>query len=410
MTTASFSEGQYEGSVHYIDSPVFIFSPAPIIVDVPDAPDGYPYEIKVTNLTTQESFSETRFIHNGRAYFEISRILQHLVNRELSNAFSETRMPRAAVEDFSLTLTDVESQNSDLVQFGFTAIFGALDQLETYASAEGHPAGSPLSRRLWVNYPQTINMHGDDSDRFLLKTLDGFSLDLDITPDYSIAEVDLLESLRNYKAIPPAGDTIFPVLLYEKKVQEILAKFNAGVPVTLGLSVYYQVSSTGAHKRSSDFMYVKFSPDLTPRGVGTYLRWLQRDGSFGYWLFMNGDQATAAHEGNAFQRVVLENPAEPSEFIHTAQFDRNPAHADFTETQTLSLGTYVDNVDEFDYLLGLTTSPIVDRMVYLGDTEIGWQRVNIAPGSYARSRKRATPHRSAFDISIILPQRNTIKL
>lgn len=86
----------------------------------------------------------------------------------------------------------------------------------------------------------------------------------------------------------------------------------------------------------------------------------------------------------------------------------NPARADFTETQTLALGTYANNQDEYDYLMGLVTSPVVDRLISAYADK--WQRVNIVPGSYAHSRKRTTPHRLPFEITITLPQRNTIKL
>ena len=391
MTTTDFI-GAYDGKVHYIDSPLFVFSSAPVIVEMPDAPDGYPYQLSVINLNTQKQYDETRYIHNGRANFELSHILQYLAKDELSQIFSESVALAGTVTNFKITITEVEDGSAG--SFTVLAILGACDELESYAYAPEHPQNSPATRRMWMNYPQTVNMHSDYDDLFYVKTPGG-DLRLDVSPDYSIAEIDLLQELRSLDS---------PAAL------EVVTKLNKGVPVTLGLPVYYQVSRLGEHIVREDHLFVRFIPDLTPLGEGTYLRWLQRDGSFGYWLFQNGEISVAANESNAFLRAILTNPAEPSEYGTIALFDRNASQADFSESQTLSLGTYVDNSDEFDYLLGLATSPMVDRLVYLEAGKMGWQRVNIAPGSYARSRKRTTPHRSAFEISIILPQRNTIKL
>lgn len=394
MTTASFSGGQYEGSVHFNETPVFIFSPVPVIVDMPDAPDGYPYTLEVTNANSGQSYTETREIHSGKAHFEISRILQHLMSREFSEVFSEARSPRGANQDIQCKLIDVEAEAA--FTFYFLAFFGALDQLESYAYTAGAPSDSPATRRLWVNYPQTFTMQADYDDHYPVKAPDGTIILLDGSfNDYGVCEVQLRDALLN------SGD----------KGKALVEQFDSGKTMTLGLSVYYQVSDSGRRLKGSGFQYFRIIPDLTPARHGTYLRWLQRDGSFGYWLFQNGDQAAAIKEDRAFRRTVLGDATSPSERGEFAHFRDNPMQADFTESQTLSLGTYVESAEEFDYLLGLASSPMVERLVYLKDgAEEGWQRVNIAPGSYARSRKRTTPKRSSFEVSIILPQRNTIKL
>jgi hypothetical protein len=68
------------------------------------------------------------------------------------------------------------------------------------------------------------------------------------------------------------------------------------------------------------------------------------------------------------------------------------AHKQMTSQETISLGARLVDAEEFDFLLSLTSSPIVEVMVnareYLEDPygEIPlWERVSIVGGSYART-------------------------
>lgn len=377
--------GAYDGYVHFIDSPVFMYSPAPVIVEMPDAPDGYRYKLTLTNSETGESYSETRQIHNGKAHFEISQILQHLMSVDISEVFSATRHGLGAYDSFNMAITEIEDDTT--YEFFFWAIYGALDQMESFSHEGFDWQAKP--RRLWVNYPQTFRLQCSLRDTFYFSLPDGTKIYPEgVNSDYLLYEVDLMKALD----VP------------DNSALDVMRGFYSGRTQTIGLSSLMTVSSEGRRVSSSSDYYIRLIPDLAQYGQGTYLRWLQRDGSFGYWLFENGDQAVAAAEGSAFQRTLLGNP---NEFVEGQPYD-TPARADFTETQTLTLGTYVNNQDEYDYLMGLITSPVVDRLINkYGDK---WQRVNIAPGSYARSCKRTTPHRSSIEIAITLPQRNTIKL
>lgn len=415
MTTSQLTGGRYSGTVEYIDSPIFIFSPAPVIVSMPDAPDGYEITLLCNSAEVGGgSYEEKRAIRGGKAYFEISRILQHL-GPDVSDIFNESRAPRAAYFTFGLTLSD-SATGGVLWSFPvFNALMGALDQGETYAY--GTTPETPITRRLWINYPQTVLVADNgvlDTSAIILNPSEASSFKFVPLRDISgldtpvVGEADLLERLQQ------AALNVDLSLDADTQAAAFTAygTLKSGKPMTLGLSTRFRVTPEGhdSGDRASGMegitmQHVKFIPDKTPRGEGTYLRWLHRDGSFGYWHFHNGDIAVSSEEDNAFQRVILGNPAE----LQNGRY-ANPAHADFVETRTLALGTHADDASEYDYLLGLATSPVVERLIEQPNGGHVWQRVNVAPGSYSRSRKWMTPRRTPFDISIILPQRNTIKL
>lgn len=392
MTTEGFS-GAYDGFVHYISSPVFIYSPAPVIVEMPDAPEGYPYTLTLTNQNTGQSYSEKRLIHNGEAHFEISRILQHLMSVEVADVFSASRGKLGAYDSFHMAVTEVEDRTT--YDFYFHAIYGALDQLEGFSDIHASDEATP--RRLWVNYPQTVRLQRSGMDDFYIQLADGYKVyPSGVSDEYVYYEVDLMHDLLDI----PVNEALY-----------VWRGFLEGRTQTIGLSSNCSVSRVdGSHYIRDYPTYVRFIPDLSPVGCGTYLRWLHRDGSFGYWLFKNGDLAVSSKADAKFTRTILDNPAEPSHGDTPYVFDRNPSRGDFSEARTLSLGTCVNNQEEFDYLCGLATSPVVDRYLVDEDGEAAWQRVNILPGSYSRSRRFDTPSRRAFEISIELPQRNTIKL
>lgn len=410
MTTSQLTGGKYSGTVEYLESPVFTFSPAPVIVSMPDAPDGYEITLRCAVSEYAGSYEEKRVIRAGKAYFEISKILQHL-GPDVADVFNADRAPRAAYFTFALRLSD--SVTGDVLwSFPvFNAIMGALDQGETYAY--GTTPEAPITRRLWINYPQTVTVADNEvmSSSFIAFDFNGdlfkFVNQWDISGAGTpvVGEIDLLERLLK------ASINADQMLDTETQQAAFTAygNLNSGKPVTIGLSTRFRVTPEGhdSGDRATSFtmQHVKFIPDKAPRGEGTYLRWLQRDGSFGYWHFQNGDLSVSAEEDNAFQRTILGNPAELQKGRYA-----NLAHADFTETRTLALGTHANDASEYDYLLGLASSPVVERLLEQSNGGYAWQRVNVAPGSYARSRKWLTPRRTPFDISIILPQRNTIKL
>lgn len=352
---------------------VYMYSPFPIIItsDVHTS-----VTMIVECAQTGLSHSETRRLYDSRAEFDLSRIAQILAP-DVTGVFQMTENSQEgdASPYVDLKIT-IESSSETLYSLDLYALYGSLDQTESRNMNQ--------RRRLWVNYPQTVQVWREvDTESFLL-VLDG-----DWYPPVNVLDgVDMIE-MDLWREEPRAMPAKFveSVKAGNKTVVSPIVTF-AGTDLVAG-SHYYDLTLV---------------PDLTPRGEGTYLRWLHRDGTFAYWHFRNGSDKTDAVPHISFRRHISGNPAE----AESGQY-RNQDLADFTESRQMTIGTAADNAEEYEYLCGLITSPVVDRLVTV-DGEDRWQRVNVAAGSYSRNTQYNTPNRQVFEVVITLPSRNTITL
>lgn len=385
-----FIQDRYDSTIYYKSSLIFMYSPAPLFIES-SAPNGYKYTLAVTNDNTGATYEETREMYNRKVYFDLSQILQHLKSMDVTEVFDESREGLAAYDSFSIQVVSVgEKQHT---YFNITAIYGALDQMEEFQNHRHRDI--PTYRRFWRNFPQTFRVQKSEDDTFYVWLPWDRTLYIEgINTDNEFYEVSLEYELSHDA----------------ESQRQFYREIDAGRSVTVGLSASSYVDSGGQVGAQSEPEYIKLIPDLSPANSGTYLRWLKRDGSFGYWLFQNGDLTTTVSEDSSYHRTIIEDPAVPIYHGDFRAYDRNPARADYTESRKLSLGAVVTDAWEFDYLQDLSMSPVVDRLIEQRDGEMAWQRVNVVPGSYSRNYKRTTPHRSSFEIAITLPQRNTIKL
>lgn len=140
--------------------------------------------------------------------------------------------------------------------------------------------------------------------------------------------------------------------------------------------------------------------DARERGQGVFLRWLNRDGSLGYWLFTRSKTANAVKADNSFTRYYLPDSSKPFAGHHVTM-------QDYTRTETWTLGATDLTEAEYNYLLGITTSPVVDML----DERDEWVPVNIVPATYTRNQPRSgLDRRRELEIQITLPERELIKL
>lgn len=382
-------------TVQYKGSPAFMYSRTPLLISDPSKTLSA-INLRVSNPETGASFIESRQFYNGDTAFDLSAIMRHL-SPDVTSLLSSQRGNQGASEYFTIEL--IYADDIVWTKSYYYAIFGALNANESYRS-KALDASHPEVRRIWVNYPQTfcLNQDIDDNHYFVLPSGTKIAAQHD-NPDYFSIEDDLVEAL--------GADG-------RDEAQGCLEALRAGTPQLVGLSNYAYVNAQAEQKTFNGPYWLKLLPDLTPALAPgrTYLRWLQRDGSFGYWLFYSGELQVVASEGTSFQRYYA-SPDEPSYFGNYAQFDSNSRQADFSETRTLNLGTTVETLEEFEYLAGLMTSPVVDRYVISGENggeHAGWERVNVLPSSQAYSRKRSTPRLRQIELTIQLPDRDTIKL
>ena len=390
MITNEFMVKGLRGKVTYISRLAFMYSRVPLVVTFPTS--NVSFTVEVTNRDTGESFSESRSIYGLRARFDLSKIMQSLAP-DPTSMLNENRLGIGAITLFDVKLICGGAPVLGLVMQG---IYGALNANEAYRFNAGG-ANNPVNRRLWVNFPQTFQIQRDENDEFYYQTAGVKLYPEDLNADNFGYENNLVRSLRVLSE-------------YDPDANRLLHQLEAGSAQTIGLSTYLSINSQAEEDDSNSPFWLRLHPDLTPRDASgvTYLRWLQRDGSIGYWLFSSGELQTASEKLTSFQRYN-ENPNVPSYVGDFVQFDGNELLTDYAETRTLNLSAEIRNRDEYEYLCGLLTSPVVDRLVD-SDTHEGWERVNIIPSSQGLSHRRNTPFSRTLELAIQLPRRDTIKL
>lgn len=373
MTTITINNGTLQMPNTYA---VYMYSPFPLIVTSTSLAS---VNLWVSCAATGLLHQETRALHEGRAEFDLSyiaRLLAPDVDGVFSRPINQDGEAAPYVElEFELEAPDGQV----LTTVSLVGLYGAMDALEERFGAQ--------RRRIWVNYPQTLQIWRDIYD------------EIRINGDY--LEGDYYPELIDIPSALPMVEMDVPLHLNETESQTLRDALKAGNTAEVTLSCRFGGRDT---LQSQDLQYLTLVPDLTPRGAGTYLRWLHRDGTFGYWCFCNGTVGISAGKYSGFQRRIEGNPSEPVNGAY-----RNAAKQDFTEGRQLSLGTRCETAEEYEYLCGLATSPVVERLVEVNRDD-RWQRVNVLPGSYSRSLRYNTPNGQLFEITVELPERNTINL
>ena len=390
MRQDTFTYNRVTGSVQYISALAFLYSRVPLLIQVPKTSGTV--RITVSNSDTGESFSEIRALHNNVATFDLSTIMRAIAP-DATSLLSESRAGLAAFASFEVSLN---VGGIEVWSRPFVGIYGALNANESYRYNTAGKA-SPVSRRLWVNFPQTFAIQRDEKDEFYYQTEAGVKLyPEDLDSDNFEYENNLVRSLSILSD-------------YDPEANRLLLQLKSGNAETVGLSTDRAINAQAEDVGALPF-WLRLQPDLTPRDASgvTYLRWLQRDGSIGYWLCRNGELQTSASTDSSFQRYN-ENPNVSSYWDDFLHFDGNPLLADYSETRTMNLSAEIRNRDEFEYICGLLTSPVVDRLIDSEGAD-AWERVNIVPSSQGLSLRRDTPFTRTLELAIQLPPRDTIKL
>lgn len=419
MRTISFTS-PYTGTVSYPNSIAFMYSRQPVIVE---GPAGYSSEVKVIvtcDTNTSRSHTETRRMFEGRAEFDISRIMQTLA-RDVDGVLQRVDYERgeSLAEVFSLKVTVGGSSVLDL-SGGIHGMYGALDAAEVY--------GGRTTRRLFMYYPQTVNVWKDLYGS-LGMTLNGVSL----SPSYATG------SSRCREVCPQAA-----------MGSALKSRLESGLPVSGSTTWLYRIQEGVESQQTT--REITFVPDVRVRGRGVYLRWLNRRGEVSYWLFDRRQLETAAAVSEEFRRHYEGDPAAPVDAVF-----RNEQKRNYQEQRRLGISASELSEEEFDELCTLLTSPVVE-MLHVSEEyhslglvmdngtaasagfDMGvdgqgaddqldgvdggaaalsrlhysaadrWIRVNVDGGTQARDTKFSTPRLHTFEASITLIERNTAKL
>lgn len=374
------------GYVHHMPPVVFMYNRQPLILQDLELPDGDAITVTVENTETGEAHTETRRVRSGRVDFDLSGTMRHLAP-DVANVFKlhEGEYPAAYVP-FAVR---VGYEGDQVAALSFTGLYGALPPDGSYGS-------EPRTLTLYYYYPNAVRLWRNAGGSFVVFDADnpGYEARLQIDTEQPFVDGDLFSALRSSA---DSGDFVAA-----RFVQDL----ENGRTANVYLPVRVLYSGGGASTEGLDPQYTRLRLDTTkPEAGQVFLRWLRRDGTYGQKLFYPGTLQTDATQRTVATRYLAGNPLERD--AHDGMSISNPVAQDFIETRKLTLGAQCRDAEEFDYLRDLTVSPVVD--VYDSDRDT-WTRVNVLPGSYARSQKFKTPHTQTFEITIEFPAHDTVTI
>lgn len=353
-------------SVEYPNATHFAFVPAIIkVTGVPAIRNGL--GVTVYDPATGRSYHEDREPHNGSACFDIRRYLQILFSDlehsriDYSRTFGDSPLMREArVTVYWYSGNSLQA----LITFSVSVIWGAISARES--------SGGIMRRRWFVHYPFTVDVYAQNGTSFDVQ-IDGKQPDV---------------MFYNHEADAPGATPYHRYLLNPAKIIDpstVARSVHIAVPHSLVLN--NDVESVGL---------VAYTLDIDRSTTGVYLRWIDRQGRYCYYLFKEIGRATTIAAASTWERNDM---VATTAYVDGVNIE-SPARQHLTQKTTRSLGAKLVDSETFDFLLTLARSVVVD--VFDGYDVCGrpqWHRVNVVPGSYEKSAK----HYQDFIFSIEEP-------
>lgn len=368
---------QLTARVDYPNSVAFMYSRQPVIVTITTGAEEVA-EVTMTVEGPLGSYEETRGLRNSSVSFDASRIMQ-LLAPSPDEAVTAWKEGGTLSVDYTIRLSCMTSIGVsaaiNTTAIKVTAMRGALDQGETY--------GGPTERRLWVNFPQTLNLWEDNEGEMAFIVSGAGWLYPDRTTGSKCNECDFVKNLRPGSAP--------------------LEQLKAGRPLRMSVTNLRYIAEGKEEETVS--RQVQLIPDCSERGEGTYLRWLNRRGELSYWLFTNSKLRVNTSMAETFERYYEGDPATPVNGNY-----QNPQKASYREAREMVLGATRLSLADFEYLIDLGTSPVVHRLTANANGTDRWEAVTVSAGTFERNIRRATPSLQDLEIIIELPERNTVQL
>lgn len=372
------------GTLYVPHNIAFMYSRVPVFITNMTVADGTPIQLSISRHDDpSRMYTETHYVYDKRVDFDASAAMRHLAN-DVKSVFTPYDIPYYPCVEFDLSIRYNESAVKTVA---IIALYGALNPGEEYGMSWG-------IRRIYMKhngnrlFPVTVPFWwSSGGSSYVLSTSTGLRWELCSSTRSPLAELDILRYLYTSN---------------NSLAKQIYAELKAGRDVSV------QASSRSLDFEDNYIQYDNASLILRPVFIepktGKMLRWLSRDGTFGYWYF-----DASAYQTDATQRSAFTAYKEGD--IRAAQYDEavwvNPVCQDFIETRKVVLSTRYETKADYDYLCNLALSPVVQMF----DDDLGfWREVNVVPGSYTRRHRFNTPRVQEFSISIELPPRDLVTL
>lgn len=368
----------YPNSVHFSNVPALVrvywtqgggtvFIPETVTIQLSD-PDG-------------RTYTEYRNVYNLEVVFDVRRFMQTAfaeLNLDVVdyNGGMWTRNYNFRTISAVVTYTDNNNATVVVASFSVDSVFGNIER--------GESTGGNVRRRWFVNYPFTLDFYCRRGGMFDL-VVDGAQ-----RPGVNFPQEQILST--------NTASGYSRALL---NVKELIDPFTIERAFRLSQPFGY-VSKNDVE--TEGILTYNVEVDRTPANAEkrVYLRWIDNQGRFCYWLFkdLGTSDAVAA---SSFVSADIINPV-----IYTSGMNRGTeVRQSFARTKTRTLGAKSVDRETFDFLLTLASSPFVDIFDGCDDNDVPqWHAVNVSAATIGKSTKP----RQDFTIAVVEPSQLTQSL
>lgn len=368
----------YPNSVHFSNVPALVrvywtqgggtvFIPETVTIQLSD-PDG-------------RTYTEYRNVYNLEVVFDVRRFMQTAfaeLNLDVVdyNGGMWTRNYNFRTISAVVTYTDNNNATVVVASFSVDSVFGNIER--------GESTGGNVRRRWFVNYPFTLDFYCRRGGMFDL-VVDGAQ-----RPGVNFPQEQILSTTT-------ASGYSRAIL----NVKELIDPFTIEHAFRLSQPFGY-VSKNDVE--TEGILTYNVEVDRTPANAEkrVYLRWIDNQGRFCYWLFkdLGTSDAVAA---SSFVSADIINPV-----IYNGGMNRGTeVRQSFSRTKTRTLGAKSVDRETFDFLLTLASSPFVDIFDGYDDNDVPqWHAVNVSAATIGKSTKP----RQDFTIAVVEPSQLTQSL
>lgn len=368
----------YPNSVHFSNVPALVrvywtaddgvtFIPETITIQLSD-PDG-------------RTYTEYRNVYNLEVVFDVRRFMQTAfaeLNLDVVNYNGGMWTRNYNFRTISAVVTYTDNNNATFVvaSFSVDSVFGNIER--------GESTGGNVRRRWFVNYPFTLDFYCRRGEMFDL-VVDGVQ-----RPGVNFPQEQILSTTT--------ASGYSRALL---NVKELIDPFTIEHAFRLSQPFGY-VSKNDVE--TEGILTYNVEVDRTPAKAEkrVYLRWIDNQGRFCYWLFkdLGTSDAVAA---SSFVSADIINPV-----IYNGGMNRGTeVRQSFARTKTRTLGAKSVDRETFDFLLTLASSPFVDIFDGYDANDVPqWHTVNVSAATISKSTKP----RQDFTIAVVEPSQLTQSL
>lgn len=309
-------------TVYSPENYAYIFTPAIVRVESSKVEEGS-IAVTITSADTGAAYTETREFSksDNTAIFDVSRLMQIAFGDAPKMKYDDI----LGVSDFAkrLGIKIVHHNSSGSTNLVNDTILGIWGVAFVDDSTK-----SNITRRWFWHYPFTVDFLSDKAQRFFI---------VNINAD-------------EFTSSPRSSD---PFRMHSVGLREIN---DGGNELSKSAAVY--VSSTNAIAidkgiAQTTMQVYTIKPDASTDGV--FLRWIDAKGRVCYYLLKEIGKTTEVGATSWVRHDIMQTDIYDN-MVNYAMNERRS----YSSVTTRNLGVRMVDKDTFDFLLGLTTSPIVE--------------------------------------------------